>query len=241
MKNLLIISLSLASFTASSATFQGGSSGSFVNPTGESAMVTTGDGTNQFTWGTPAETDDNSSSLGYVGGSFDVNENESFVFGTLNYSNGTIFSATGATAVDLSAELNLTTPSTMTENFTFNLGLINTSNTSDANASADIVNFDNSVPTNLFSYEGTDFTLEFLGFGSLNGGGFTIEDSFRVLEDDNATVDLVGRITSTPGAAIPGATTPSTTTLPPSAVPVPAAVWLFGSGMLGLVGMRKKS
>ncbi len=27
----------------------------------------------------------------------------------------------------------------------------------------------------------------------------------------------------------------------PSAVPVPAAVWLFGSGLIGLFGMRKKS
>jgi hypothetical protein len=29
-------------------------------------------------------------------------------------------------------------------------------------------------------------------------------------------------------------------TLTPSAVPVPAAVWLFGSGLLGLVGIRRK-
>jgi hypothetical protein len=29
-------------------------------------------------------------------------------------------------------------------------------------------------------------------------------------------------------------------TVPPSAVPVPAAVWLFGSGLLGLVGMGYK-
>lgn len=31
------------------------------------------------------------------------------------------------------------------------------------------------------------------------------------------------------------------TTPPPSAVPVPAAVWLFGSGLVGLIGMKKKS
>ncbi len=231
MKKLLIITLSLASLTANSAIFQGGSSGSFVNPTGESAIVTTGEGTNQFTWGTPSGTDAHSSSLGYIGGTFDVNENDSFVFGTLNYSNGTISDGTGANSIDLSVGLNFITPLEIVEDFTFNLGLINTSNTSDANSSADIVNFDNSVPTNLFNYEGTDFTLEFLGFGTLNGGGFTVEDSFRVLENDSATVDLVGRITSTPDTSV----------LPPSAVPVPAAVWLFGSGILGLIGMRKKA
>ncbi len=30
-------------------------------------------------------------------------------------------------------------------------------------------------------------------------------------------------------------------TAPVSAVPVPAAVWMFGSGLVGLIGMRKKS
>jgi len=30
-------------------------------------------------------------------------------------------------------------------------------------------------------------------------------------------------------------------TLVPSVVPVPPAVWLFGSGLIGLIGMRKKS
>jgi hypothetical protein len=88
---------------------------------------------------------------------------------------------------------------------------------------ADIVNFDNSVPSNFFSSEGVDYTLEFLGFRTLTGSGFTVEDSFRVLENDSASVDLVGRITSTP-----------------SAVPVPAAVWLFGSGLLGLYGIGKQ-
>jgi len=28
--------------------------------------------------------------------------------------------------------------------------------------------------------------------------------------------------------------------LPPPAVPVPAAVWLFGSGLLGLVGVARR-
>ncbi len=221
MKQLLFVTICLTSFTVNAALFQGTSSGAFVNPTGPSGMVTTGVGTNVFTWGSPPTASDHSSSLGYSGTPFDVNENDALVFGSLDYSNGTIALGSEVNTIDLDVTLSFTAPSGMTENFIFNLGLINTPNTSDPNSSADIVNFDNTVPSNFFSFGGTDFTLEFLGFGILSGAGFTVENSFRVLENESATVDLVGRITSSP-------------------VPLPAAVWLFASGLAGFLGLRKK-
>lgn len=220
MKKILFTLLSLVSFSASSALFQGTGSGVFDNPAGPSGFAVTGVGTNQFTWGI-ATTGSPASSLDYTGRSFDIDENDRFVFGTLNYFNGNIESQTGATSVDLNVGLNFTSPFTNTENFTFNLGLINTQNNADPDSSADIVNFDNTVPSNFFSSGGLDFTLEFIGFGTLTGSGFTIKDSFRVLETESATVDLVGRITSTP-------------------TPVPGAVWLFSSGLIALVAIRRR-
>ncbi|VAW60323.1 hypothetical protein MNBD_GAMMA11-2571, partial [hydrothermal vent metagenome] len=206
MKKTLFTLLSLISFSANSALFQGTGSASFNNPAGPAGFISTGSGTSQFTWGN-ANLGTPPSSLDYTGKQFDIDENDAFVFGTIDYFNGSIGDSTGATSVDLNVGLNFTSPLTNGEKFEFNLGLINTPNTANANDSADIVNFDNTVPSNFFSSNGTDFTLEFLGFGTLTGSGFTIEDSFRVLESGSATVDLVGRITSTP-------------------VPVPGALWL---------------
>lgn len=224
MKKLLILCLLSAVGTAHAGLFQGTSTGTFENPTGPGVPLNvTGVGTNAFTWGDGTGFNSPPSSLGYTGTNFDNDENEAFTFGTLDYFNGTIADGTEADTVDLSVSLSFTAPTGFVENFLFNLDLINTTNTSDPNASADIVNFDNTVPSNFFTLDGIDYTLEFLGFGALTGDGFTVEDSFRVLEGSSASVDLLGRITSTPGV-----------------VPVPAAVWLFGTALIGLVGFGKR-
>ncbi len=220
MKKLLLVCWLVSFSSVQAASFQGNSTGEFLNPTGPSDMVTTGVGTNQFAWGESA-TNSPSSSLGYEGKSFDVIENDEFVFGSLSFFNGTIFLSTRADTIDLSVSLNFTEPSGIVEEFVYDLGLISTP--SSTVPDADIVNFDKTVPTNFFSSGGTDFTLEFVGFGTLSGEGFTVEDSFRVLEEEIATVDLVGRITSTP-----------------SIIPVPTAVWLFGSGIFGLLGFSRR-
>lgn len=188
----LLAWLLVSAGTVQAGLFEGSSTGTFENPAGPAGMVTTGVGTSNFTWGSGFPP----SSLGYTGSLFDVNENDSFMFGSLNYYNGAIASGTGANSIDLSIVLDFISPSGFSESFTYDLGLINTPNSSDPNASADIVSFDNTVPSNIFSLVGVDYTLEFLGFGTLSGSGFTIEDSFLVLENASASVDLVGRITS---------------------------------------------
>jgi len=216
MKKLFFAFFFILINSVQAATFQGQSSGEFTNSVGPSGMVTTGEGTDKFTWGVGSPP----SSLEYTGSSFNVDENDSFIIGSLGYFNGTINSGTGANSVDLTVMLNFTLPTGMIENFAYHLGLINTPNNSDPNSSADIVNFDNTVPSNFFSVAGVDFTLEFLGFGQLSGGGFTVEDSFRVLEGASAAVDLVGRITSNPGVG--------------TDIPEPATFLLFGFGLAGI-------
>jgi len=225
MKKLLILCLLAVTGTVQAALFQGSSQGVFVNPAGAPGMITTGVDTNAFTWGDGTAFNSPPSSLGYLGESFDEDENDAFTFGNLTYFNGTIAGGTEATSVDLSVELNFISPAALLESFVFNLALINTPNVGTPADNADIVNFDNTVPSNFFSFSGTDYTLEFLGFGMLTGSGFTIEDSFLVLEGGMANVDLVGQITSTPGISV---------------IPVPAAVWLFGTAMIGLVGFGKR-
>lgn len=216
MKKLFLSFLFLAATSSHAALFQGDSTGIFVNPTGPGGMVTTGAGTSSFTWGGGS----NTSSLDYTGASFDVDENIDFIFGTLDYYNGTIPLGTQADAVDLSVNLDLTAPSAISENFVFDLSLINTpNNTGTAAGDADIVNFDNTVPSNSFSYAGVDYTLEFLGFGTLTGSGFTIADSFNVYENDSASVNLVGRITSS--------------------VPEPSTLLLLGLGIVTVVSVSK--
>ena len=214
----LLTSLLALSFNVNAALFQGTSTGTFENPTGLPGLVTTGVGTSSFTTGTGP------SSLDYTGSAFDVNENISFIFGNLDYHNGGNIAGTTATGVELSVSLNFTAPTVMTESFNFDLGLVNTPNTGTPAENADIISFDNSAAFNFFSYGGTDYTLEFLGFGLLTGSGFTLQNNFHVLEDADANVQLVGRITSTP-----------------SAVPVPAALFMFAPALLGFFGLRRKT
>jgi hypothetical protein len=130
-----LLSILLIASGALAIDFNGTSSGTFINPVGPSGMVTTGVGTSAFTWGTGVNSPP--SSLGFTGGTFTGFYDQEFSFGTLTYFNGTIASGSEANAVTLDALLTFTLPSGITQNFNFPLGLINTPNTTDPNASAD--------------------------------------------------------------------------------------------------------
>ena len=98
---LFFASLLFASLTANAATFQGSTSGIFENPTGPGFMVTSGEGTNQFSWGFPLVVFNDPSALTYSDTDFDVEVNNQFSVGQLSFFNGLTVPFTEATSVDL--------------------------------------------------------------------------------------------------------------------------------------------
>ncbi len=70
---------------------------------------------------------------------------------------------------------------------------------------------------------GESVTFETSLLASVNGPGFEVGGRATIGDPNNLTI--------TPGAS---------STFSVSAVPVPAAIWLFGSGMLGLVGFARR-
>lgn len=227
MRNLLLFaSLLVASVTANAATFQGSTSGTFENPTGPSGMVTTGVGTDSFTWGQGATScffflcnTSDPSSLTYYDTNFNANVDQTFIAGYLNFYNGKIKSGTQAESVDLSLTLDFTTPSSFSETFTYGFSLDNV-----VNPTGDTTTFLSSVPTKFYSYAGIDYYFELLGFGIHTNNGIQLVDEIFLKEGKDKTVKLLGQFTSMP-----------------SEVPLPAAVWLFGSGLMGFMAMRRRA
>ena len=117
-----------------------------------------------------------------------------FQMGKLTYYNGTINSGTGADNVKLKFALNITLPTITTTNAEFTLSLVNTPNTSDANASADYVYIPAlSVPFTS-TVGGKNFKLD-VRFGETTANGFSSLTQFHVLEEKTATGTMYGRMT----------------------------------------------
>lgn len=226
-KILLFASLFAISIGANAALFQGDSSAVFENAAGPAGMVTTGQGTNQFTWGQGAYSHStgflfwkqnhyhNPSKLGYSGTGFNVDAGTQFSLGTLSFYNGIINAGTEATSVDFALTLDFSAPSSFGETFTHNFGLMNT-----PNPQGDSVSLLNSAPSYFYSYEGNDYYFELLGFKS----GDTILSEIFLDEGKFKKYQLIGQFTALP-----------------SEVPLPAAVWLFGSGLMGFMAIRRRA
>ncbi|MCP5003961.1 MAG: PASTA domain-containing protein [Planctomycetes bacterium] len=176
---------------------EGASAGNFVNPIGPSGMVTTGVGTNNFTWGDSGIGGTGPSSLVFAGDTIYTTPEEEFVIGTLSYFNGTIMLSTEAKTVDLKVDLDFTNPDGISQEFIYQLQLINSRNTGHPDESADMVLLPNIYPGNIITVDGMLYTLK-LTFGDVvsNDNGVSKTDRFFVHEGESAVAELRGIITT---------------------------------------------
>ncbi|MEO5712336.1 MAG: choice-of-anchor K domain-containing protein [Luteolibacter sp.] len=150
-----------------------------------------------------------------------------FNIGSLFYRNGTIKTGTGASAVDLTLNLSFSSPSGIAPiTAVYTSDLINSTNSSDPIASADIVSLRNlAAPLDFTDASGNRYYLELTFQVDQNtmDGTLSTQEQFRVFEGDQGRADLLGRFTTTPGVM---------------AVPEPSAALL---GLLGsLLFFRRK-
>ena len=152
---------------------------------------------------------------------------QEFVFGSLWYRNGTILDKTGMQSVDLTLEFDFAPALGVTPNpqsLTYGLSLVNTLNTKDAIASADIVRLNNTLaPLNFSDAQGTQYFLE-VGFrvdATTLNNTLSTPTEFRVLEGGNGRADLVGRFTTAP-------------------IPEPSSAMLVGLAAMGLLRRSRR-
>lgn len=116
-----------------------------------------------------------------------------------------------------------------------------------------LTSFSGTADVTFTAFENPDLTQSFF---SSDIFGITSDVRSNLGSFDNAFADLNGSFTITNNGAndieltdviisnFAGSIFPSniaTVTITPSAVPVPAAVWLFASGLLGLTGIARKN
>ena len=167
-------------------------------------------GSAAFQWGAASTTSSyaHSSALWFepISGK-NIAPNQYFNIGYLYYRNGTIKSNTGASSVDIALNLNFSNPSDMPAvNATFTSDLINSVNTSDPIASADIVSLRNwAAPLNYVDSNGHQYFLE-LSFKvdqTTIDGTLSTPDEFRVFEGGQGRAELLGRFTTSPMLQVP--------------------------------------
>lgn len=181
----------------STFTISGSAGGDFLNPEGPEGMVTNiveGQTGNYFSFGTGANATDPSWLL-FNGASFaDIDPEESFLLGTIDYYNGTILGGTQAVSVGMSIDLDFAGTS-LSLDFGYQFDLISTPNLegNTAEESADYVKLGDlysDVPVEL---GGISYQM-ILEFGETTEGGFSSIDQFHVIEGQSASGNLYGRL-----------------------------------------------
>ena len=146
-----------------------------------------------------------------------------FRIGTLLFSTGTL-GGDEASVSSAELQLSLQLPDETIADFVFGLTVGNTPDDSDAKHGVpDTLGLGHAFEPFRFSHAGQGYVLDFLGFSFGDGSGFT--DLLTVAEGEKVKVGLYALITPDP-------------LLP---VPLPAAAWLFGSGLLALAGLSRRA
>jgi len=220
--------------TAQALNFEGSAVGSWSNVVSIASddlySISNNDagGVAAFNWGTPATTTfDNMFTFDGVGSDgapgWSAPDETPFVVGAFSYRNGSTFNSTGINGVDLNVGMTITTPLGLSDTFSFAFAITNTpNNTGNPVLDGDSVTVTSSFSPTVFNYNGVIYTFELLGFSSDQGA--TIRTDFSSPEGATANALVYGQITS--GI--------------PSAVPEPSTILLLGSGLIGLIGLRKK-
>lgn len=145
-----------------------------------------------------------------------------FRIGTLLFSTGTL-GGDEASVSSAELQLSLQLSDAAAADFVFSLGVGNTPDDSDAKHSVpDTLYLDYSIEAYRFSHAGQDYSLRFLGLSLDKGLSYT--DMLTVAEGEKIKAGLYAVITPE---------------LHP--IPLPATVWLFGSGLLALARLRRRT
>ncbi|MDH5648054.1 MAG: VPLPA-CTERM sorting domain-containing protein [Gammaproteobacteria bacterium] len=156
---------------------------------------------------------------GSVGGaaSASVLSGDTFSLGTFTYTNEqTVFSG-GLVQIDFLMDISI--EGMVLANTLYRLEIDNTVNSS--STPEDTARLLNPLPDpKIFNLGGVDYQLVFNGFS--RDGGLTFETQATLAEGDRTSAEIFATISQV------------------TVVPIPAAVWLFGSGLLALMGLAHR-
>jgi hypothetical protein len=236
------LALGLTALPVGAATLSGTFGGTLAAPSGAtSTLVTSGGGSNELLWGTATSgggsTSGESNSLTVNGGGFSneflPNTSGNILLGTISWHNQSTFNSGGEWGSTASINVNFTSPSATSAPQTFSFSIAQTSDP------------DGNPGTN----EGTGLNPDVITLSALIpggpldlGSGLTVVSYFFDMFDagtagsSTGSSSLVGNTwTNREGNISQLGIYASVQT-----VPLPAAAWLFGSALIGLVAVARR-